>query len=138
MRNVRHFRQNGFSIVSAIFLLVVLSVLGASMLTFSTVQHATAAQDIQGARAYQAARAGIEWGIYQALIVGGGAACPASPTNLPALAADLASFAVVVTCASTAYNEAGVAGTVFLITATATSGAVGSANYIERRLEVRV
>ena len=52
--------QGGFAIVSAIFLLVVLAALGAFMLTFSTVQHATSAQDIQGSRAYWAARAGLQ------------------------------------------------------------------------------
>ncbi len=35
--------QRGFSIVSAIFLLVVLATLGAFMVTFSTVQHTTSA-----------------------------------------------------------------------------------------------
>ena len=63
-------QARGFSIVSAIFLLVVLSLLGSLMLTFSTVQHITGAQDVQGSRAYQAARAGIEWGLYQLLQTG--------------------------------------------------------------------
>ena len=55
----------GFAIVSAIFILVVLSVLGAAMVSLSTSQHLGSAQDVQGARAYQAARSGVEWGLYQ-------------------------------------------------------------------------
>jgi len=55
-------RQRGFSVIAAIFLLVVLAALGAFMLTFSTVQQTTGTQDLQGARGYQAARSGVEWG----------------------------------------------------------------------------
>jgi MSHA biogenesis protein MshP len=57
--------QRGFAIVSAIFILVVLSVLGAAMVTLSTSQHLGSAQDVQGVRAYLAARSGAEWGMYQ-------------------------------------------------------------------------
>lgn len=57
----------GFAIVSAIFLLVVLTVLGVAMLAFSTTQQRGSALDIEGARAYQAARAGAEWALYQRL-----------------------------------------------------------------------
>jgi MSHA biogenesis protein MshP len=130
-------KQAGFSIISAVFLVVVLAALGAFMLTFSASQQATSAQDIQGSRAYQAARAGIEWGLYQVMIVNNNAGCPTSPTTLPSLAADLAPFSVQVTCIATPFTEAGVLGNVFLVTSTATLGTVGSIGYIERRLEIR-
>lgn len=138
MRRTSHDKQDGFSIVSAIFILVVLTALGAAMVTFSTVQHTTSAQDIQGSRAYQAARAGIEWGLYQTQVTGARTTCPASPTTLPALADDLAGFTVVVTCDAVPFNEAGVDGIVFVITSTASAGTPGTANRVERRLEVRV
>lgn len=129
--------QRGFSIVSAIFLLVVLSALGAFMLTFSTVQHTTSAQDLQGTRAYQAARAGIEWGTYRALVVPAVAAPCAATTTLPALAGTLATFTVVVQCAPTPYSEGNVNGTIYTITSTATTqgAAVGSINYVQRQLQ---
>ncbi len=57
----------GFALPSAIFLLVILAALGAFILTVSTTQHAGAALDVAGARAYQAARAGVEWGLFQSL-----------------------------------------------------------------------
>jgi len=53
--------QQGFSIITAIFLLVVLSFLGIAMVSFSTSQHQSAAMDVMGSRAYQAARGGIDW-----------------------------------------------------------------------------
>ncbi|TFW10300.1 hypothetical protein E4K72_01680 [Oxalobacteraceae bacterium OM1] len=133
-------RQRGFSIVAAVFLLVVLSVLGAVMLTFTATQQVTSTQDIQGSRAYQAARTGIEWGLYQVLIVNGASACPAASTTLPSLAADLQPFAVVITCTATPVTEASasVSSRVFSISATATLGALGTPGYVERRIDIRI
>lgn len=97
-------REGGFSLVSAIFLLVVLSALGAFMVSFSGVQHTTAARDVLGTRAYQAARSGIEWGAFQVLIPAFPANCPA-PTNLTGLAGTLAPFTVTVRCDRTLDTE---------------------------------
>jgi MSHA biogenesis protein MshP len=137
LRSAGLIAQRGFSIVSAIFLLVVMASLGAFMVTFSTVQHTTAAQDIQGVRAYHAAHAGIEWGLYQVLQAG--PACPSSPTTLPALGGTLSDFSVSVACSKSDYVEAGTPVSVYVVTSTATNGAsVGSAQYIERELRVTV
>jgi MSHA biogenesis protein MshP len=60
-------RARGFALVMALFLIVTLAALGVYLLTVSNVQVETGIADEQGARAYQAARAGIEWGAYQVL-----------------------------------------------------------------------
>ena len=49
-------RSKGFSIISAIFIVVVLAALGAAILTVSTSQQLGAAVDLSGSRAYFAAR----------------------------------------------------------------------------------
>jgi MSHA biogenesis protein MshP len=54
----------GFSLPTAIFLLVILALLGAFMVSLSTTQNVMSAQDVQGSRAYNAARAGMEWALY--------------------------------------------------------------------------
>lgn len=127
MRPDRH--QRGFSIVSAIFLLVVLSALGAFMLTFSNVQQMTSAQDLQGSKAYQVARAGIERGAYQIIIVN--TDCSSFP-----LSNNLQGFSLVVTCTpSGPYTEGGNTIHLYQITATATTGTVGSTTYTERQLQ---
>jgi hypothetical protein len=91
-------RQGGFSLVTAIFLLVVLSALGAATLTIFAVHQNSSALDVQGARAYQAARAGMEWGVYQQLRNG---SCVASSSfQLPANTT-LSSFWVTVACTYT-------------------------------------
>lgn len=96
--------QDGFSIVTAIFLLVVLAGLGAAILNISRVQHSTSAMDVQGARAYQAARAGVEWGLFQQLQVGGTYCNPGPTTSSFALPAGttLSQFTVTVVCTRTA------------------------------------
>ncbi|MDP1607261.1 MAG: hypothetical protein Q8L93_11605 [Rhodocyclaceae bacterium] len=106
----------GFAIVSAIFILVVLATLGAFILSVSSSQQIGSALDVQGVRAYQAARAGIEWGLYQVQAApaynfsygpGPGPvgtanpndrACPASLTSFAPAAVTLTGFTVTVTC----------------------------------------
>jgi MSHA biogenesis protein MshP len=96
--------NKGFSIVSAIFLLVILTALGAAILNISTVQHASSALDVQGARAYQAARAGIEWGLYTKLQTStkntycNNAATPTSTSFSMPAGTTLSSFTVTVVC----------------------------------------
>lgn len=139
----RTLAQRGFSMVSAIFLLIVMASLGAFMLTFSTAQHTTGAQDIEGARAYQAARTGIEWGLYQVFRVppppAAAPSCPTSPTTLPALGGALAGFTVSVTCVSTDHDEADRTVRVYQFTSTAMNGApLGAAHRVERQLRATV
>lgn len=130
IRNAGRSTQRGFAIVTAIFLVVVLAALGAFMLTFSTVQHITSAQDVQGTRAYQGARTGIEWGAYQVLI---NSSCP-SPTSLTA-GGTQAGFTITVQCNSfPATTEGGNMVAMYQITSTASQGTLGSASYVERQL----
>ena len=63
----RRCRQGGVSIFTALFFLVLFGVLAALMARMTAVSHATASEDILAARAYQAARGGAEWGLYQVL-----------------------------------------------------------------------
>lgn len=128
-------RQRGLSLMAAIFLIVVLAALGAFLVTVSGLQHASSALDVQGARAYQTARAGIEWGAYRALRDGACAAGAFSPGGT------LADFTVSVTCVATPYSEVTAAtGTVYSITALACNrpacpAALPGQNYVERELQ---
>lgn len=136
--------QRGFSIVTAIFLLVILSALGAYMLTFSSVQHTTSAQDVQGARAYQAARAGIEWGTYQILQNNSGVFAQncrtptPPPQTLPALAGTLSAFTVKVYCSTTSYTEAANPLWMYRVTSNASVGVAGQTNYVERQMQITI
>ncbi len=92
--------QRGFAAVAAVFLVVGLAALGAFMVSFSNTQHLTSAQDLQGSRAYWAARAGLGWGL--ASLTANSAACPVPPAPFV-----VEGFTVVVTCTSTTYSDAG-------------------------------
>lgn len=125
----------GFALVSAIFILVVLALLGAMMVALSSTQHVGQARDLFGSRAYFAARAGIEWGVYAALRNG---ACAPS-TTLPALAGSATGFAVVVACSvSGPFDEGGTSVRVYQVTSTATHGSAGAPDQVERQLQAQV
>ncbi len=148
-----HNRAGGFALVAAIFLLVVIAAMGAFAVSLSANAHATGAVAVMGARAYEAARTGIEWAAYQVRDPNGtlapGAtnlpACFASPTTL-ALPSAMGSFTVQVSCtrhpatgASPNYHEEGdKRSAYYVVTSTAFLGAAGSADHVERRLEARI
>lgn len=137
--------NRGFSLVSAIFLLLVLSSLGAMIVSVSTTQSTASAQDVQGSRAYHAARAGVEWGLYQALdplnatvVAPGSASWPNFPA-CPAAVMTIEGFAVTVGCSVSSYTEGATRSiAVYQLTATAVgAGAgVGSPTYVERQVVV--
>lgn len=141
--------QRGFSLISAIFLLVVVAALGTFAVTLSTTQHQSTALDVMGARAYQAARAGIEWGAFQLLQNAAGAytaACRAGATSqgVAPLPNTLNGFTVNVGCSATAHDEGTrtIAGGnpiwVYQLTSAATQGAAAEPNYIERVITVTI
>lgn len=55
--------QGGFAVMAAVFILVVLAGLAAYVLSISSAQQASLALDLQGGRALQVARSGMDWGI---------------------------------------------------------------------------
>lgn len=140
--------SNGFSLVSAIFLLVVIAALGTFAVTLSTTQQQSAALDVMGARAYQAARAGVEWGAYQVLqnsAVAGGFAehCrldphPPSTSSSVAFTNTLAGFNVNVECTATSHGGGPATLWVYSLTSTATQGTVATPDYVERQMMVTI
>lgn len=126
-------RQRGFGVIAAIVILVILAGLGAFVVSISTSQSITFAQDIQGARAYQAARAGMEWGISRWLNAAtcSNNVCSATP---PALPCSVDGFAVSVTATPTAGTPAFCT----IVSTASGGGGVGSVGYVERQLRAVV
>lgn len=144
--------QHGFAAIAAIFLVVILAALGGFMLTFSNTQQLTSAQDLQGTRAYWAARAGLEWGI------GGVAASSATPPACPVLPAPATpssaptssttplttsfegGFTVTVKCVRNDYAEASASPSapnrfIYQFSAVAsTTGTAGGIGFVERSI----
>lgn len=149
---IKHKIQKGFSLVTAIFLLVVLGTLGAMMATFFATQQQSSTLDVLGSRTYQAARAGIEWSAFNIFATAAGTGipwpgCAAFPGPAPgpvlfaagALAGDLAPYSVSLTCAFASAVEGTGAIAVYDITSTASyGGAAGNPDYVERVITVKM
>jgi MSHA biogenesis protein MshP len=151
-------RQRGLGLITVIVVLVLLAVLAGGMVALSSTQSTTQSQDVLAARAEQAARAGVDWGLYQAFSAStawnGGGNCSASTAtvNAPVTASvALNGFQVSVRCWSRRFFEGqnpdgtGIEVRVFQITAYACPAAAStcprldsgaaSASYVERRRE---
>ena len=135
------FRDKGFATTVAVVILVMLAVLGTAVFSLSSTQQSTIVRDMLGARAYQAARVGIEWGVYRVL---NATSCVASTSF--ALPGALSDFTVTVECTSNPHTEVSTVVTVYAITATACNFSGGSCpvaspsnpNYVERQLRASV
>jgi MSHA biogenesis protein MshP len=130
--------ESGFVLPTAIFLLVILAALGGYMVSLSRTSHLSSALDIQGSRAYQAARAGIEWAAWQ--VVDPQTQPPTSTTPCPAdttliLTGTLAAFKVNVTCIRTPAIDGADTVAIYQVTSTAVSGLPGQVDYVERQIQ---
>lgn len=139
-------RQRGLGLVTAIFLVVVIAGLAAALVTVFTGQQASSQLDQQGTRAYQAARAGIEWGLFRARMTPANCASTSS-FALPA-ASMLNGFSVTVTCTLIPGPDAGAATSVMALRATAcnqpdSNGVCGvnpgaNLDYVQRVVDVQL
>ena len=139
--------QQGFGAIMAIVVLVTLAALAAAVTRFGSVAQLTSAQSLLSARASQAARAGTEWGLYQAF-KGAWVACSGASQTLDLTGST--GLRVTVSCDSRTFNEGeSAAGTprvvrIYTIDAVACSSnatcpddsAAASLTYIERRRQV--
>ena len=138
-------RSGGFAYIAAIVFLVVLAGVALAALRLSGTAQVTVDQQVQGARANQVARAGLEWAFYQ---LAHGTACTALQAKTLANVVDDASYKVTLTCDMKTYSEgqtpAGepLAKNVFQLTATACNGTANACpddagaagqDYVERK-----
>ncbi|PPD35516.1 MAG: pilus assembly protein MshP [Methylomonas sp.] len=126
-------KQQGFSLVMAIFILVVVGLLGGYMLRLGGVQLSTFNQTLQGAKAYQAARAGIEWGIAR---ISNGGSCADISAQTAMSFTGLQGFSVRMICSSQTFSEADRNLTVFRLSALSQFGDYTNSEYTARQLEV--
>ena len=93
----------GMGAVAVVLVLVVLAAIAAAVVRMGNQSHSQTSQALQGARANAAARAGVEWGLYQAFR-GSWTTCSNASQTLD-LAADGGGLRVTVSCDSQLYNE---------------------------------
>lgn len=122
MRPEARGRQQGFGLVAALFVIIVITLVIAAMARLSTTQHGSNSLALQQARAYQAARAGLEWGISRAANAG---SCINGGVSMAG--GGLSEFTVSLTCSSTSHtDEDGSSLTIYRLTAQAQNGSAGS------------
>ena len=118
-------RQHGFGLVAAMFVIIIITAVITAMARLAEAQNATNSMAIQQARAYQAARAGLEYGVAQVLADG-------SCTGF-----NLDGFAIGVTCVAQAgvlVPEESQTVRFFTITSTSDFGATGGVDHAHRSL----
>ncbi len=128
-RPVRPPSPRGFSILVALFIIVVLATLAVFLAGVTAVSTATPTLTLLEARALNAARSGFSWGAEQALSAN---ACP-STTTLAFTAAGLESFSATVSCTETTHVENGATIDVFVLVSSASDGTYGKTlTYVAR------
>ena len=140
-------REQGLGAITIIVVLVLLAGMAAAIVRLNSAAQMTATQELLAARAAQAARAGLQWGLYQAF-KGPWSACSGDSSTLDLGAEN--GMRVTVSCNSTLYNEGesapGTARTVrvYTLDAVACNGATGCPDntmvarpgYVERRWQI--
>ncbi|MDH5191307.1 MAG: hypothetical protein OEW89_08655 [Gammaproteobacteria bacterium] len=134
-------KQKGISIVSAIFIITVLAMMGAYMLKLSAVQHLSTGLSAQGIRAHFAAVSGLEWATWLATNtqVDHDSICgnPQMTTTFQLTSGTLAGFNITVTCNNHGgFQEASNNYEVDFITVEASKG-VGN-DYVYRKITATV
>lgn len=125
----------GFSIIAALFLIVVLAVLGAFAVRIGAGQQQTVNLQLLSTRALAAANSGIDWGAYRAMAPAPNVkSCGATTLNFTEAA--LNGFTVNVVCVSTPHMEcpAATPNCVYRIDSTATLGTYGSPDFVSRHV----
>jgi MSHA biogenesis protein MshP len=136
-------RPRGFAMPVVIALVVVFAtILATALVTISSSHHVGFGLDIQGVRAYYAARAGLEWGMYHVLRPGFGD-CAGVHNKSVDFSGNLSGFRATLTCQASVHNEGGVNVNMYAITATACNASdctAGSAapDYVNRQLRATV
>ena len=133
MKPMSAMAERGFSLVSAIFLLVVLAGLGVVAVRLNVVQQQTTTAELRGAQAFHAAKSGVAWAAYRALNAG---VCGTSTLNLTEGAT--AGFSVAVQCSQTSYVEGTNTTRVFVFDVSAVGGVYGGPDYVSRRLQSKI
>jgi MSHA biogenesis protein MshP len=131
-------KGRGFTLVTAVFLIIVLAVLGVFMVTMLATQRQSTALSIVGARAHFAAQSGMERAV--AHVISGGDCSPFPATvALTGGAAD--GFDVTLSCDARVVTE-GPTGTpayaVYSLSATAELGNPGEPGYVSRTIDATV
>ncbi|MFQ5659793.1 MAG: hypothetical protein ACE5GZ_05160 [Gammaproteobacteria bacterium] len=129
--------QTGFSLIAAIFLIVVVAALGTFMVTIGTTQQQTSLFSVLGTRALFAADSGMQWAIH---FVVTNNACLIPPNDSFTLVGGAAAgYDIKLGCAVTNVDEGPDNYNVFQLSATGSRGGVfGAQDFVSRTIRASV
>ncbi len=123
--------QRGFSLVSTLFMLVVLAALGGYMVRLNVSQQTTTTLSLQSVRAWYAASSGLEWVVYQ---IKTNNSCPGVPSSFTA-----DGFTITLSgCIAYPVIEGAKSYTLYDVQVSASRGSFGSVDYVARHLRATV
>ena len=118
----------GFSLISTLFLLVVVSGLASYLVNLSVAQQYSTALTVSALRGRHAALSGLEWVAYRINNVS--SSCPAVPSNLT-----IEGFSVTLTnCTQSVVTEGPSSYNLFDVTVSAERGAFGDTDYVNHAI----
>ena len=129
--------EEGIGLVVAIFILVVLAFSGAVIWRVNSVQAVTATQGLMGGKALFAAKAGVQWAIFQ-ISRDGDCVGAEWPGNFALTEGGLAGLQVVVTCTATQHQDNSAPYNVYDVLAVASHGAYPSRDFAQRRVRATI
>ena len=118
----------GFSLITTLFLLVVVSGLASYLVNLSVAQQYSTALTVSALRGRHAALSGLEWVAYRINHVS--SSCPAVPSSLA-----IEGFSVTLTdCSQSVVTEGLSSYNLFDVTVSAERGAFGDADYVNHAI----
>lgn len=130
-------RESGFSLPVAIFILVVLALLGTAMTRLIATSSQSVAYEILSTRAFYAAESGVQWGMNRLFPPGGGGgSCAAAGGTLSFSQNGLGGCSATVSCSGPAAVTASGGGSQNHFRLTSTGSCGTGADSATRRIEV--
>lgn len=130
-----HSGQQGFSLMSAIFLVVVVALIAGYAVSIGNAQRSGSSLGLLGARAGFAVQSGVEWAVATVLTTH---ACPAAGTHFTPAGPGLAGFDVSVDCQAQPVTEGATSYTMFALDVQVSHGNEGGEDYLFRRVTAQV
>lgn len=129
-------KNNGFSLITAIFILVIVASLAVFMVTIGSIQQQTSVLSILSTRALFAADSGMQWAVRTVLTDGN---CSAFPAGYTLSGGATGGYQISASCAATPHTEApGPPYNVYRLSVTASLGNLGAADYVSRTVVAKV
>lgn len=123
--------KKGFALVAALFLIIVLAMLGLFAVKISSTQQQSIDLELLGTRAQAAADSGIEYAASQ--LFKNGKTCANISGTFNFTQSALKGFSTQITCVFTTHVDGAATHQVYELSSTATSGTYGTTNYVSRQ-----